>query len=437
MKRDLRGRLESLRRSGELAPAANILSNGTPPPQGFLFPGEEHIAETPAGPCYLRELVFPTDHRHGSACLSRVLEAGTASLPLPLGTDLKETDPGRALFIDIETTGLAGGTGTWAFLIGLGWFAEKQFRLRQYFMRRPAEERAMLHHFGETAAAFPHVISFNGRSFDVPILWNRQILARTPHRLEPRSHLDLLPWSRRLYRERVISCSLRSLEGELLGLHRRGDIPGEEIPAVYFAYLRRGETGRLREVFQHNVLDILSMVTLLGQVVQTSSGAGVEHPAECFALGRLYRQSGSPALAEEWFRQAAAAPETNLARRSLLELSFIMKSQDRWEEAAAAWQELLAAEPADLTPFVELAKYHEHRRRDCRAALGLARAALSRAESRNYYPASGQAGIAALRHRITRLERKLAGNHENPAAPLPIKEKETFANGRPSDNLPL
>ncbi len=420
MSRDLRGRLESLRQSGELAPAAAFRPEASSPaaPAGFLFPGEERISETPAGPCYMRELAFPANHRHGSDRLGSALEVNPASLPLPAGTDLKETNPGQALFIDVETTGLGGGTGTWAFLIGTGWFEENRFRLRQYFMRRPAEERAMLHHFGETAAAFPGMISFNGRSFDVPILWNRQVLARTPHRLEPRRHVDLLAWSRRLYRERVRSCSLRSLESELLGLRRTGDIPGEEIPAVYFAYLRRGEKNRLRDVFRHNVLDILSMITLLGKVRRTIAGAGVEHPAECFALGRLYRQAGRIEPAESWFRRAAAGGSP-LARRSLLELSFIFKSQGRWAEAAATWKELLLSRsPDDLTPYIELAKYLEHRCGDYRAALDLSRAALSRAGSRRTCsPPAGQSSPPALRHRIARLERKLARLGSTPPDP--------------------
>ena len=249
MSGEIRSRLQRLRSTGELHG-----SSSAKPPQpvlrrAFLFPGEERIEETAAGSCYLRELRFPLHKYHGNTPLGKLLDCRGSALALPAkDQSLTALNPSRSLFLDIETTGLSGGTGTWIFLIGLGWVAQDEFILRQYFLRHPREEKAMLAHFTGLMEKYTDVVTFNGRVFDLPLIATRQILTGLIP-TKPERHLDLLPCSRRLWKERLGSCSLRFLEENLLGFQRHDDIPGWEIPSVYFNYLRRGETARLRSVF--------------------------------------------------------------------------------------------------------------------------------------------------------------------------------------------
>ncbi|HHX87831.1 MAG TPA: ribonuclease H-like domain-containing protein, partial [Firmicutes bacterium] len=291
MSGNLRLRLQRYKQSGELggAPGGPADPFRTDP----LFPGEGTELDTPAGRCYVRELYLPLNYLHGPGPLSELLVLNGPGWELPAKDKrLQEVNPAGSLFVDIETTGLAGGSGTWAFLIGTGWFELTCFRLRQYFLRRLPEEKAMIHHFTQAASNYPSLVTFNGKAFDLPIIWNRQILTRAPGLTKPLYHVDLLHCARRLYKQRLSSCNLRSLEESLLCFQRQGDIPGEEIPAVYFNYLRRGETARLIEVFKHNALDILSMVSLLCRILKTVSEQQIDHPADYLALGNLYLETG-------------------------------------------------------------------------------------------------------------------------------------------------
>ena len=408
MSGDLRTRLERLRRSGELQGGGRETLKTADPRRDFLFPGEEREVDTAAGYCYMRELFIPLNEPHGNARLSALLDCRGADLALPAkNSSLDELKPGSSLFLDIETTGLSGGTGTWAFLIGAGWVEGGSFRLRQYFLRHPREEKAMLLHFTKTAENFTDMVTFNGRAFDLPLIVTRQLLTGLePTR--PRRHLDLLPCSRRLWKERLSSCSLRSLEEALLDIRRHGDIPGEEIPYVYFSYLRRGETARLRDVFRHNVLDILSMAALLPRVARTAAGENLEHPADYYSLGRLCAEAGETEKAVACLRRTAVCGDERLEYAALLQLSFIFKRQRRLAEAAELWRELVSRLPHDLTAYIELAKYYEHRAGEFEAALALTRQALDRTRRRYNAPATGELSVPALRHRLARLQKKLA-----------------------------
>lgn len=410
MSGEIRSRLDRLRRSGELHGGSN--AGFTPPLSlpGFLFPGEEQEHETEAGHCFFRELQIPLGQNHGCGCLEEVLHCRSESLALLDKTrNWDNYQAASSLFLDIETTGLSGGTGTWAFLIGLGWVENDHFYLRQYFLRHPGEEKAMLLHFTDTASRFESLVTFNGRAFDLPLIQTRQVLAGLPQRTDPRRHLDLLHCSRRLWKERLPSCSLRSLERALLGLHRHDDIPGEEIPAVYFNYLRRGETARLKQVFQHNVLDILSMVTLMGRVTRTAAGEGIEHPADYYSLGKLHAEAEQADRAIFCFGQTAECGDERLEQAAILQLASIHKKKGRWTDAAALWNELIRRRCFDLSPYVELAKYYEHQAKEFDAALIAADQAFARARNRRN-PAHGELSLPALQHRLARLRRKLREN---------------------------
>ncbi|HPZ10787.1 MAG TPA: ribonuclease H-like domain-containing protein [Bacillota bacterium] len=409
MKNDLRSRLERLQRSGELGRArpATESAGRDLPGEVFLFPGEESLARTSSGCCYLRDLSFPLQWRHGAYTLEESLDCSGSDLALPArDRSLPPIEPARFLFLDVETTGLAGGTGTWVFLIGLGWLEGDSFRIRQYFLRNLAEEEAMLRHFAAFAAPFSGLISFNGKAFDLPLIQTRQLLRRTPQFTAPRAHLDLLICARSLWKERFPSRSLGFLEGSLLGFQRHGDIPGEEIPAVYFNYLRRGETALLKKVFEHNVYDILSMAVLLGRVASTTASEKPEHPSECFSLGRLYYEAGDMEKAQRYFRQLVGSKAGSLEEEALAQLGLLCKKRGNWVEAIAWWREL-ARRGGRLDAYVELAKYYEHRARDYLTALDWSNRALAEACNRRFIPFSSPCHPAALRHRINRLNMKI------------------------------
>ncbi len=406
MKRDLQSRLNHFRRSGELKSGRQLADELKRELSDHLFPGEGREEETPFGRCYLRELKFPLDYRHGSSTLEGILTCSGSNLAIPSrDNQLQSFNPHRAIFLDIETTGLAGGTGTWAFLIGTGRVEQGYFILRQYFLRRPAEERALLSHFATEAEAYPTMITFNGKMFDLPLIQTRQLLSGF-RQTEPETHLDLLHCARILWRKRLASRSLRSIEEALLGLQRHDDIPGAEIPAVYFDYLRRGKTERLKTVFNHNVLDILSMVTLLERISLLGGGSCIEHPAEALALGRLLLSTGRDTEGISYLQQAAYCNRFSLAGEAALELARYYKRKGNWPEAIEIWQSIVERDQTGPAACVELAKYHEHHRRDYGLATEYAGKALIMVERFHNPSANGELSRSALLHRIERLKRK-------------------------------
>jgi tetratricopeptide (TPR) repeat protein len=319
---------------------------------------------------------------------------------------LEGFDPRKSVFLDIETTGLSGGTGTWAFLIGLGMLKQDHFLLRQYFLRRPTEERSILSHFAAEADRYPTMITFNGKLFDLPLIQTRQLLAGFKQTV-PAQHLDLLQCARTLWKKRLTSRSLRSIEESLLGLRRFGDIPGVEIPAVYFDYLRRGKTAQLKQVFHHNVLDILSMVTLLERISCLGAGEKIEHPVEALALGKLCLETGRSAEGLAHLEMAAAASREDAAQEAALELAIYHKRAGHWPQAVEIWQRMISVEQSNPAALIALAKYYEHQAGEYNKALDLTEAALKIIKPNNFQqPASGELSKEALLHRKTRLLRK-------------------------------
>lgn len=372
-----------------------------------LFPGQDREENTPFGKCYLREVAYPLEHEHGNSKLSGALFCRGSGLALTAGdAGLTAFNPRSALFLDIETTGLAGGTGTWAFLIGAGWFDGGNFFLRQYFLRRPAEERAVLSHLALQAEKYPLMVSFNGKQFDLPLVKTRQMLSGFKP-LEPMLHLDLLQCARVLWRKRLASRSLKSLEESLFNLKREDDIPGAEIPAVYFNYLRKGETGLLKKVFHHNTLDILSMVTLLELIYSITSGKREKHPAESLALGCLYLQKGLEEKGIACLVEASKSKAHNLAEEAALKLALHFKRRGRWEEALSIWKETVEKNQMNIEARVEMAKYYEHRQRNFQVALSLTERALQAATTKRGTGEIAEKDILeALQHRRRRLLRR-------------------------------
>lgn len=404
----LRSRLQRLKDTGMIT-TGNKLNKE--PTGGLLhfFPGEEREEVTPRGTCLIRETAFPLDHRHGQVPLKEARACSPAALKLlmhsPPGEDIQ---PWQGLYLDLETTGLAGGTGTWAFLLGAGWVEDNQFRLRQYFLRRPSEEQAMLYHFTRSFEHFQTLITFNGKSFDLPLVHTRQVLTKVQPPLSPSTHIDLFHCARRLWKERLPSCSLQSLEQHLLQLTREGDIPGEEIPAVYFDYLRRGNTDRLKQIFEHNCLDILTMASLLGLMgkIQQEDYLDNALPQDCFTMGMLFDKAGQREKAERFLLQAYWDGSPTLQNKALRTLGIFYKQLGHWEQSAACWEHLIQEGKKDLTAYIELAKLYEHRLKDIPKALRITRLALEAALKRRQMGGC-PTEVPEVRHRLQRLEKKI------------------------------
>ena len=310
------------------------------------------------------------------------------------------------LFLDLETTGLSGGAGTVAFLVGCGWFADGAFRTRQFLLPAFAAERALVHVVTEMAEQVGALVTYNGRTFDVPVMETRWAFHRTESPWDELPHVDMLHLARRLWRWRLdarmdASCRLVSLERDLFGVERVGDVPGWEIPARYFAFLRGGDASLLEPVLHHNRLDLLSLAGLTARAARLiREGAEAAADAtEAATLGRELARRGETARAERAFLVAVEWADVSSEARAdaLYGLARLLRRQRRHREAAAAWRDLVRAGGARVDARLEaseaLAVHSEHRDRDLDEALRWAR---------------GARPGARLTHRLDRIQKKLA-----------------------------
>jgi uncharacterized protein YprB with RNaseH-like and TPR domain len=290
-------------------------------------------------------------------------------------------DSGQWLFLDTETTGLAGGTGTYAFLVGVAWWEEDGFAVEQFFMRDHSEESSLLLEVLDRLAQRRILVTFNGKSFDWPLLQTRYQMARIGAVPEPLAHLDLLHPARRLWRLQLQSVALAQLEQHILRLDRGQDIPSETIPQRYFDFLRGGHPGAMAEVFRHNQLDLcglaslaLHMTDVLADPENSGCGAG-----EFFGISRLLQKRGEARLAELTYQKAldSGLPRAaeQVARR---ELALLAKRGRNFELSNALWGKLLDDAAEGLRAYEQLAIYYEHHASLPQKAAALSREALIR-----------------------------------------------------------
>lgn len=366
----------------------------------------------PSGEAFYIESRTPLAEGRGFLPLVRPLsESAWQRLGLPPTLALD-----RAAFFDTETTGLAGGTGTWAFLVGIGHYEGAHFVTRQYFLRDYPEEQAMLEAIHEEFSRFDLLVSFNGKSFDWPLLETRFRLARMRPPLQGAPHLDLLHPSRRIWSARLPNCKLSSLETHLMGIEREGDVAGADIPPLYFDFLRTGVSGPLQPVIEHNRLDILSLAALAGHLgglleePLAPTPDGELHPGDdLFGAAQLLIHRGEWPLALDCLEGALERGTTAITTEALLrEKGFLLKRMQAFGPAEAVWQRCLAAGSRSLVPYVELAKHYEHRTKEIGKALELAQAALALAERRFGITRSPEAKreLDEVQHRLNRLQRR-------------------------------
>ncbi len=368
-----------------------------------VVPGSFHRGE--AEEFFVARAKFPPDYYHGNMRLDSIFEKQHELFgELTKDPALADIGPARTVFIDTETTGLSGGTGTYAFLIGIGYFEEEHFVVEQFLMRNESEEPDMLALLSERLAQFRYLVSFNGKSFDLPLMESRFILCRLGPEVLMRPHLDLLYPARRIWKRSLESCRLGNLEQELLGIERVDDVPGELIPGIYFDFLRRGDPTRMERVFYHNQLDILSMVTLTALITDVLNDRaascrsdGMEH----YSVGRIHLERGRVEWAEGAFLEALkACPYSDREWEILRHLSLTYKKGGKLPLAVKTWKEMIEIDPRrDLFPWIELAKFYEHGVRDYAQAAAFAAQAME-------IPFLSPVETEAIEYRLQRLRRK-------------------------------
>jgi uncharacterized protein YprB with RNaseH-like and TPR domain len=336
------------------------------------------------------------------------------------------------VFFDLETTGLSGGAGTQAFLVGCGWFDnDASFVTRQFLLTRYTDERPMLDTVAGELARAGALVSFNGKSFDAPLLETRYLFHRLAWNGRQLPHVDVLHPARRFWRidvgrafqarhhgdpERVAlqkdsGCSLIALEKQILGVRRAGDVPGFEIPGRYFQFVRTGDARPLAAVLEHNRLDLLSLAALAARLFHvTRHGPDAARDArEALALGHVYMRGGLTERACDAYRRAVEMTErgavSQLVRiESLRALALSHRRARQHADAAACWRRLVEAPgcpPRVVREATEaLAVHHEHRERDLETAKTFALRGLDLG--------SEPVWVDAARYRLARLDRKLA-----------------------------
>lgn len=327
--------------------------------------------ETPLGKHFECERLYPAYRRHGNVDIGSLASLPTNLLSSLADEGFPQCDPGRWAFLDTETTGLAGGSGTYAFLVGVGRITSDGFRVKQFFMRDFSEEASMLDALTRHLADFEVLITYNGRAYDQPLLETRYRMSRARPPFSKLAHLDLLFGARRLWKLCFDSCRLVELEYQILGVEREGDIPGSLIPYVYFEYVRMGHSPRLGPVFEHNALDIVTLACLTAIVPRAFQSEGwdmlpARHPAEWVGLGRWLRQAGQLDQATRLFRKALTSGLADeLTWRTMWDLAGLERKLEKPDSALALYAELAGADnPFRPAACEELAKHYEHKERN-------------------------------------------------------------------------
>jgi uncharacterized protein len=352
-----------------------------PNPAGFveeLLTGE--VIETPLGKHFETEKLYTRHQLHGSYEISDLFELAPDLLASLSAGAIAHAHPTTWAFLDTETTGLAGGSGTCAFLIGVGSIDSEGFRVRQFFMRDYDEEASQLYALSAYLARFDVLVTYNGKSFDQPLLETRYTMQRARHPFGSMTHLDLLHGARRLFKLRLESCRLVNLENQILGVERHGDVPGELIPYLYFEYLRTEQAFRLIPIFHHNVLDIVSLACLTGVIPEAfrdPENLRARHGADLLGLARWLQMSGRLEEAHRLMRRAIdlGLRDEHLFR-ALFDTGSLEKKLGLEHAALATFTDLtLSPNPWRARAYDELAKHYEHREKNLPMALECTRAA--------------------------------------------------------------
>lgn len=322
----------------------------------------------------------------------------------------QQIDPNECLFFDLETTGLAGGAGTFAFLIGFGYFQDGEYRVTQFFLPDYSREYYLFKSLVPFFRRFKYLVSYNGKSYDLPLLRNRFILNRVDFQMDQLQHIDLLHLSRRIWKDTLPSCDLINIERHLLQRFRENDIPGAFIPQAYFNYLQTGAIHDIKRLIEHNYLDIISMADLilllnkieLSPEILTDSRSLVRLAGLAYELGR---EDYLAAIEKAVEAQGGTVPEDVIFYKSMLH-----KRLEKWPLALELWEELADSRRFWYLALEEMAKYQEHVARDYSSALESTQRVLKRLrllQELNPYSVDS-ALVQAFLHREKRLLAKIS-----------------------------
>jgi uncharacterized protein len=367
--------------------------------------------------------MYVPGYRHGSMVLADGLPPSDGVWPR-LSLLANASCGSRLLFVDLETTGIAGGAGTYAFLVGCGWFAGGTFRIRQFFLSSFTAERALLEAVGDLAADAGTVVSYNGKSFDLPLIETRCALHRLQSPFGELPHLDMLHPARRMWRiaesrhvqkDVPYTCRLSTLEQHLCGYVREGDVAGFEIPARYFRYVHAGDPRPLTAVLEHNRLDLLSLALVTARAAQLleDGPAAARTAREALGMGRLYERGGMMAEAKSSFARAIEFDDADeeLRAEALRAYAIVARRLRQYDDAADAWRRVLGLtecpRPIEREASEALAVHLEHRRRDLASARDFTMRLLNVDES--------VTRRQAAEYRLARLDRKLESLAVQPA----------------------
>lgn len=332
------------------------------------------VESTTDGPLHRIVHRLEPGHRHGHIPIARArkIESHIASA-LALDSNFANVDFTRMLLLDTETTGLSGGTGTLPFLIGMAWFEDEGLRIEQLLLKRPGEERPLLSRLAERIAESSCIVTYNGKSFDWPLLRTRAIINRVPVPT-PNAHLDLLHCARRIFARRLGRVRLVQVESEVLGMVREHDVEGAEIPHLYWDFIRGGEESILTPVIEHNANDLVALAALLAALGERWESALPTHaPADRLGIARLALRHGDFERAIRFAK--AAASSTGSADMTvdacLVEIE-VARAHRKHEEVCLLLQKAIDACESDerrAALHLALAKHLEHRCGDPQAAM--------------------------------------------------------------------
>lgn len=382
-----------------------------------------NILETPYGPIFCTEKIIPLHTSFGDYSLAEVKEYFPAKEHTYVSkseASVGDVRLNQALFFDTETTGLAGGAGTYIFLMGLGYFTKDGFCVRQYFMSDYHEEEAFLWAINQLFAQdFRLLVSYNGKCYDFPLMQTRFIMSRLPLQLGDYQHLDLLFPARRLWKRRLRDCSLSNIERRVLNISRNEDIPGYLIPHVYFRYLQDKDAHPLKPIFSHNLQDIISLAILtakIGQVLRDPFHAGGgNNGIDLYSIGRIYEINKDYEYSSRCYEEALNCDLTDEDSLEILRLcSYAYKKQGNWQRAERSWRDIISfSNEFILFPYEELAKYYEHRIKDYSRAINVVEDALTRLKEENLDLENKARWTQELNYRLERIKRKSNASNQS------------------------
>lgn len=319
---------------------------------------------------------WQTVHMHPLDEFPGCFEVGRQAVMLMQNDDMPQTlDPRRILYLDTETTGFLGA-GTVAFMVGLGCLTDGGFEVRQLVMRDYPEEAALLRELEAVVSRFDVLCTFNGRTFDLPLLRTRFLMNRIRTDCLEKPHIDLLHIARRVFRMRLQTCNLGRLEEVVLGKPRLRDLPGSEAPQRYFAYLKTGEFHLLDEVLEHNEQDIASLCTLLSHMCRMyCRPEQISFAEDVLSMGVALDRMHHPEEARRCYHLVTPG---KYHAQSQLHLAQNFRRSGQRDKAREVWTEMIGRREGGVKPYIELAKHYEHVERDYGRALALTRQAIAR-----------------------------------------------------------